>query len=257
MIQNKRYKLAILAAFFILVSLVHVTGVTVEKLPVWLSPSTCFPDYACSDWGGCIDGLESRICEDLECGRREIVERKFCTTSDCTPQVECLRWSQCIYTERIDNLLKGEIGFGGYQNRICRDSTGCVDSFVEEKPCEDFFPVELGKVEECNEEFLVAVDPGSDRVIAKISVRDWESEEKLNIIFTQGDTLYCPSCYNGELDPDEESIDCGPNCKECAKQPVFPQTSAIIAAWLLAGLFSLLAIREILYDRENRGSILA
>jgi len=214
------------------------------------SATKCFPDYTCETWGGCIEGLQSRICSDDRCGRRDIIERRFCDKPGCSPQIECLEWSECIYTEKIENLIQGKVGFGGYHNRICRDVKNCVDSFIEERPCEEFFPLELDTVVECNEEFLVALDPTSKRRLAKISLDSW-SENKLDITFTQGEKQYCSECYNGFIDGNEINIDCGGSCQECKKNRTFPTNIAKYAFWIFSALFSLLFVREIIYLKHS------
>jgi len=228
----------------ILITLSILTLITLP--PLAASQESCFPNYECGEWGVCIEGLESRTCLDQTCGRRAIVERRFCDIPNCKPRIECLEWSECIYTEKINNLIEGEIGFGGYHNRICRDSTGCVESFTEEKPCEEFFPLELEKVRECGTDVLVATDPISQRQVAKINLNSWLSSGRLDITFIQGETTYCPQCYNGIQDSNEEDIDCGADCKPCVNRIVFPTKLAITTFWLLSILFSLFFIKEII-----------
>ena len=205
----------------------------------------CFSDYECGEWGACLEGLQSRVCIDQKCARRNIIERRFCQIPGCSPKIECTDWSECIYTEKISDLINGKISFGGYHNRICRDANECVESFMEEKPCEEFYPIELKKVEQCNQEFLAGIDPSSERIVAKINLDSWK-KDRLDITFSQGDSSYCSNCYNGIKDFNEEEIDCGGSCKPCMKQSVFPSKLAMIAFWMFSGLFTLLFIREII-----------
>jgi hypothetical protein len=219
------------------------------------SATKCFPDYTCETWGGCINGLQSRACTDERCGRREIIERRFCDKPGCTPKIECLRWSECIYTEKIENLIQGKVGFGGYHNRICRDANNCVDSFLEERPCEEFFPLELDTVNECDENFLVALDPTSKRRLAKISLDSWDNN-KLEVSFTQGEKEYCSGCYNGILDGRELKVDCGGDCQDCVENRTFPSSLAKYAFWIFSALFSLLFFREIIYIKHQDSQLL-
>ncbi|MFH1425287.1 MAG: hypothetical protein ABIG28_00970 [archaeon] len=216
----------------------------------FFSPPKCFPEYLCADWGECVNGLQSRICIDKKCDRRDITERKFCDTPGCKPKIGCLDWSECIYVDKITDLITGSIGFGGYKNRICRDTNGCVESFTEEKPCEEFYPLQLEKTEQCGKNFLVAIDPISEREVAKINLDSWSSK-KLDITITQGDTKYCPDCYNSVKDENEESIDCGGECKPCAEKRTLPAKLPIIAFWMFSALFSLLFIRELIAMRKS------
>jgi len=243
--------IALLAIF---ISPLLISGVSAfeyeEVSPITGLVSRCFPNYVCDSWEECIDGLQSRYCEDVTCGRRDIVERRFCSKPGCQPKIECLGWSECIYTEKIDDFINGQVGFGGYHNRLCRDANDCVESFTEEKACEEYYSLEMERVEQCGKDFLVAVDPSSERQVAKIDLESWQ-EDKLDITLVQGDQVYCPSCYNGAQDADEEGLDCGGLCKPCTKNFVAPKTLISIAFWLISALFSLLFVREILYMKKT------
>jgi len=238
--------IAILAVIIIAFTL----RVDAQLSPITGNAAKCFPDYECGIWGDCDEGLQSRICQDQRCDRRDIVERRFCHIPGCRPEIECLEWSECIYTEKIENLIEGKIGFGGYHNRICRDVNGCVDSFTEEKACEEFFLLRMEKVVQCDKNLLVAIDPVSEREIAKIDLDSW-SENRLDIVFTQGEQSFCPPCFNGIMDLGEDDIDCGGECKACTERIVFPAKIAMIAFWILSALFSLLFVREIILLKKT------
>ncbi len=196
----------------------------------------CFPKYKCEEWSECDDGLQSRTCKDKTCGRRDIIERKFCAVG-CTPKIECEEWGQCIYTDKIEDLLLGEIKFGGYRNRVCKDINGCVENFVEESSCEESFKLDLVKVKKCNEEFLIISDSLSKKRIAEINLGRWK-KNVLDITFIQKESEYCTSCYNGLKDSDEERVDCGGECKQCREEREFPSLAIfIISLWILSSLF--------------------
>jgi len=80
-------------------------------LPAVNAQQDCFPEYECGEWEECESGLQSRVCEDVKCGRREIVERSFCEKLGCKPKIECDDWSQCFYTEknRRSHQRQGEL----------------------------------------------------------------------------------------------------------------------------------------------------
>ena len=210
----------------------------------------CYPKFECGEWGVCIDGLESRTCVDSVCGRRDIIERRFCNIPGCQPKIECMDWSECVFTERIENIFQGEVGFAGYHSRLCKDVNGCVEGFFEETPCSEFYELNLQTTLECGREYLLATDPASQRAIAKIDVDSWK-EDKLDIVFVESETTYCSECFNGIQDRSEEEIDCGGECKPCVKRFVFPARIITLILWIFSVLFSLLFIREIILLRKD------
>src|SRR3989344_2569636 len=123
-----------------------------------VNSAECFSEYRCEDWGECIEGLRSRTCEDMKCGRRAIIERKFCDELTCKPQIKCSSWGDCIYIDKTEDILGGKIKFGGYRSRVCRDLTGCIDGFTEESSCEESYDIELREVKECGQRYMVAID---------------------------------------------------------------------------------------------------
>ncbi|MBU0467283.1 MAG: hypothetical protein KJ718_00610 [Nanoarchaeota archaeon] len=211
----------------------------------------CFPQYECTSWSACEDGLQSRTCEDKKCGRREIVERSFCDKPGCKPKLECDKWGPCIYTEKTDSFIKGKVSFGGYRNRVCEDANSCVERFIQEGTCKESYNLELTEITECNENFLAVIDPTSQRKIARINLDSWKLK-KLDLSFVQGEKEYCPSCYNVVKDSGEEKIDCGGDCRPCKKEQMFLLLISIISLWSLSALFSFLSIREVFLFKRKK-----
>lgn len=209
-----------------------------------VNSAECFPRYICGPWGACEEGIQSRTCIDEVCGKRDIVERDFCQKSGCKPELECSSWSQCYYTEKTDDLIKGKVSFGGYRNRVCEDKNGCVESFIQEGTCEESYNLLLSPEEECGQEILSIADPQSKRQIAKINLGSWELD-KLDISFVQGKTEFCPQCYNTAKDMGEEGIDCGGPCKACKKESRILINSIIVFLWTISALFVLIFFREV------------
>lgn len=216
--------------------------------------SGCSPNYVCEEWGDCVDEFQQRTCVDENCGRRDIVERRICIdgVAGCKPKVVCDEWERCVYTDKTNDLFEGEISFGGYQTRNCRDENGCVDAFMEERYCEEHFELNLVEREECGRRYLFALDSSSGNSIAKISLDSWREKDKFDIVFTNGENVYCPECFNGIKDNSEEGIDCGGDCKACLTENGFSfSTLGKIFSWGAFFLFAILTIREILGTREE------
>jgi hypothetical protein len=204
----------------------------------------CSPSYECAPWGECSDGLRSRTCIDVECNRRDIVERTFCQDLECTPQIACDSWGPCTYTEKTDSLIQGKVSFGGYRSRVCRDSNKCIPSFIQEGSCEDSYQLKLSPIEECSEHLLAVIDPTSDRKIAKINLDSWK-QNRLEIAFVQGNKIYCPSCFNAVKDDNEDGVDCGGSCKPCKVEHRALSYLAVLMLWSGSIVFSFLSFREV------------
>jgi len=209
------------------------------------SATKCFPEYSCGEWSACKDGLKSRTCSDSKCNHRDIIERDFCEIElqGCTPKIKCSEWSSCIYTDKVEDLLGGKINFGGYKTRLCTDENRCSDSIMEERVCEESYDLKLEEIEVCGEKYLLASDANSNKEVAKINLESWKNK-KLDIVFSQGETIYCPVCYNGVKDSGEQRIDCGGECKPCKESNTLPIIMIVSSLWILSLVFAALSIKE-------------
>ncbi len=214
----------------------------IQNESILTSPIECFPNYLCDDWSECIGGVEARICKDSACNRKNIIERRFCDQSGgkCSPEINCDDWSECIYTEKTEDIIQGKVTFGGYQTRNCVDYNECTDTFTEERICGDSYDLELRVVQVCGVNYLIASDFGSNRQVAKVDLDSWK-EKKLNIIFTEGESRYCPSCFNGLRDGNEAEIDCGGSCKSCKEEKKYPIGPVRMFLWIFSVIFIVLS----------------
>lgn len=213
----------------------------------------CFPKYECGEWSSCVSGLNSRVCQDKICGRREITERKICGEEiGCKPDVKCGEWSQCDYSEKVEDLLHGKISFGGFEERTCADSSGCVENFIQEEPCQDEYALGLQKKNFCGVDYLSVIDNSSGREVARIDLDSWETN-KLNIALTDGKAQYCDSCFNGVKDENEVDIDCGRACSPCKEKNKI-STDIVVQGglWASAFIFFIVVIYELLLNRSQK-----
>jgi hypothetical protein len=211
----------------------------------------CSSNYVCKEWGKCLGGYQERICEDSACGMKDITERQFCGENEgCAPKIECLPWNECVYTEKINNFLQGEIKFGGYKTRTCSDASGCIETFVEESSCEEKYDLTVEKMQECGTNYLVVSDPSSKKVLAKIDLDSWKSK-RLDILFSDRRSS-CGGCFNAVKDGDEEGVDCGGSCaKECKTQTEFPVEIVSFSSWILFFVFGTLITREVVKNAKK------
>jgi hypothetical protein len=152
--------------------------------------------------------------------------------------------------EKTADLFSNELRFEGVQTRYCIDSNNCVENFTDEKTCSDSFNVNFVKVNQCGENFVVAVDSISNKPISRISLDAYYNHE-LSISFLQGDVSFCPYCYNGIKDRDEDGVDCGGSCKECRDDS---QTFKyfVISAWSSSIILALFIFIFLLGDKSYR-----
>lgn len=210
------FKSRVMYVFLIVIFIQSVSSLTNTGISGNAIVSDCFPSYECGEWSVCSDGLQERMCIDTKCGMKDIVERRFCQ-GECDPDIRCSSWGRCNYEDKITDVFLGEIKFGGYQERICRDVTGCIEDFTEERSCSDSYNLDVIELEKCGIKYLAAVDPSTRDVYARVPLDAWREEGELDLIFSDiGE--YCDSCYNGVKDGDEEGVDCGGSCKKCKEE---------------------------------------
>ncbi len=222
-------------------------------LAVNVSAQECFPEYKCGMWQDCIEGLQSRVCVDDKCNSKDIIERRFCEDLNCVPNIKCTEWTGCFYTDRVEDLFMAKIKFGGYKTRECVDSANCVDSFSEEGVCDEVFDLDIKEVKYCGRDYVSINDPLSKKEIAKINLESWK-KNRLDMTFSSGTTKYCPSCFNGLKDENEEQIDCGGDCRLCKKERQVPLFLLVVAFWGLTLIFSMLLIREFVVSRNAKNN---
>lgn len=214
----------------------------------------CTPDYVCADWGNCEKGIQIRNCTDIACGLPTNIERRLCTSQEdsCKVKYQCSIWSECSYLSKTSDILASNIRFKGYSERACTDENNCADNFIEQKSCEDSFKVRFVKIEQCGVPFLVALDEKSNREVSEINLNAWK-QRKLNLAFVQSNFSYCPSCYDGVQNMDEQGIDCGGSCKECVKETgINEQIIFISSSWALSLLLLSGFIFSSFFDRKTK-----
>jgi hypothetical protein len=192
------------------------------------------------------------MCSDKECNARDITERKLCEnlSSTCQPNVKCDFFGPCTFLEEATDIFLGKIQFRGIKERVCHDLNKCIPDFTEQASCVENYSLKLKPKTECGEDYLFMVDPVSDRPIAKIKLASWENN-RLDIVFVQDYSAYCPSCYNGKKDENEEKIDCGGSCKPCAQESNLFMIILVIFFWSVA-LISIFLIARDLFSHKRR-----
>lgn len=216
--------------------------------------NACSPVYLCGNWGACEDGIQIRTCQDTQCKTGNVVERRLCAASgdECNPNYICADWGQCHYFGKAQDILASKLRFSGYQERACSDINRCADAFLEERKCTDSYDARFVNVERCGISFVVALDVNSKREVSTISADAWK-QQRLDITFVQSNFSFCPTCYNGFKDGDEEEIDCGGSCKQCEEETGEKDRIILVSlSWgFSAFLFILLTFISI-FNKQNK-----
>lgn len=90
----------------------------------------------------------------------------------------------------------------------------------------------------------------------KIDIKSKEKKTKISIYgknFTLEDLEYCPWCYNGIKDYDEDGVDCGGSCRDCAEIELPLGMSWQKAALIIGGGLGIVGIVYLLYRTRMFG----
>lgn len=183
--------------------------------------SKCIEDWDC-EWSECINGFTTPSCEDLNnCNTSYILPpRVSCLfKEECTPFIQCEEWSDCDMDYTFLDLSEKDINeMGGVKSRICRDLNFCTDFIREIRSCSTGVDIYTQRFVKCDKTFIKIYNSLNDELIARIDEGTKENPY-LNIYFdNQENDQYCDYCFNGKMDEDEEGIDCGGSCEECASK---------------------------------------
>ncbi len=208
---------------------------------------SCFPEYECGEWQGCIEDIELRICKDKKCGDSDITERRLCK-SGCTSDFQCSEWTQCKYAESFKDVFsRGEVALFGKSERRCVDVEGCAPSYNETALCRavNAGSVKFSETVVCDKEYLTGLSKSSNRPVFNINLDSFK-QGRFDISFVQaeqGDS--CPGCFNGIKDNGEEGIDCGKSCGNTCKLDVFYYKDFALFFWILSFFLFVLLLSNI------------
>lgn len=217
----------------------------------------CIPNWNCTEFDACVNDTRTvvRKCTDLnDCGinlgRPE--ETKKCSIDDCGKHYVCGNWSKCNYNVDANDLFGGgDIVYNGIMERVCVPAPGCGRNITERFGCKSGVEIEVKKGSVCGEAVVNLIDKNKNVPVTSISLESWYAD-MLDVSFIQEESQYCPHCYNGIKDSNEEETDCGGSCRACRAE------SWLSVMWIimtLAILMLLLLAPILKFSLEDRDTI--
>jgi hypothetical protein len=218
---------------------------------------SCVPNWQCTDFGNCTSqGVKTRECTDAnncntEAGKPD--ESVACEYGRlCVPRIYCTNWGECVYVDKVSDILGGGISYTGYQERVCYDKNLCAENYTEYQNCTSGVEIEIIRETICGEEVLTAINKNTRTPVTTLNLETL-GPEKADVSFIQSSARYCPSCYNGIKDANEERVDCGGDCKPCKPESRIPWW---LIAWLLWVLSAIMLV-PILKIKEEDDKLMA
>jgi len=207
--------------------------------PVGFFP--CVPDWKCSLWSDCVKGVKTRLCVDYNDCRNDsnkpsesescdasdvddvittnpLVDTPFSRTRgvDCTSNFEYSEWSSCNAVYNLDNIIENKILLKGVRERLASDKNKCEFDKIEREECDTKIPIVAKKVEKCGKDYLEVYDKKEVLMFRMELIEGIYKKLNIQVLFDGSE--YCPYCYDGIKNFDENEVDCvysGDNCPIC------------------------------------------
>ena len=189
---------------------------------------SCIENWEC-DWTGCEDGFSTPDCRDVNsCGTSFNAPKKLACEEEgkCSPNVVCSDWTGCDVDYDFVDLVGADqiMQLEGSKSRVCVDKRGCVATQKEEVICSIGVDIYTKRFERCGEGYVGIYDVLDDSTLA-ILKEGGREKLSLNIYFDDQDSVHCDYCFDGEMNGDEEEVDCGGSCRDCVVEIVIEKKS--------------------------------
>jgi len=136
--------------------------------------------------------------------------------ANCIADLKCGEWSGCRAVYNFDELAEGNILLPGEIKRTCVDNNQCLFNKIERQSCDSKVTVKVKKVYRCFKEYIEIYNL-EDVLISRLELVNGEYRE-LNVQMLFDEFGYCPYCYDGKKNFDEDELDCvysGDSCRIC------------------------------------------
>ena len=227
--------------------------------------NSCDDDDACTVNDKCTLGFcvgiekvcgEGESCEDGECVKGESPQEipqdiTDLDGEDCNSDFGCGSWGKCLGDYVIEDIIQGK-NIKGVQTRLCKDFNKCKSNFIEKRSCKFRVPVIVETKTWCGEEYL-EIKNSSNYLLARMSVGQNE-RSYVNLTLNLLGGKYCPYCYDGVMNYDEEGVDCGGSCLDCLARDELSKAEIripILRYWGMMFLFAFIFGFVLLYTIKN------
>src|SRR3989344_5576201 len=136
--------------------------------------------------------------------------------ANCIADLKCGEWSGCRAVYNFDELAEGNILLPGEIKRTCVDNNQCLFNKIERQSCDSKVTIKVKKVYRCFKEYIEIYNL-EDVLISRLELVNGEYRE-LNVQMLFDEFGYCPYCYDGKKNFDEDELDCvysGDSCRIC------------------------------------------
>jgi len=204
-----------------------------------ISLTRCEP--SCIPPEQCVNG----VCKEIP-----VLESASGASAGCAPNFVCGAWSECSADYNVENLIY-QTSVSGVKTRLCIDKENCLVNFEEKQNCSLQEEIIAENKVWCNQNYTEIKDKKTGKVLArlKLGINGKMIDVDLNV---EGKG-YCPYCFDGIKNYDEEDVDCGGSCVPCAELEIAKKESFTeklarmfreyrIGLWLSILVFSLLLI---------------
>ena len=158
-------------------------------------------------------------------------------TGECNSNFECSEWSACQAVYDLEDIIEEKVLLDGERQRKCVDKNNCEYDKFEREECVTKLPVYAKKVFRCNDNYIEIYD-SKDILISRMKLVDG-LYQKLDVQMLFDEFGYCPYCYDGQKNYEEDEIDCqysGVDCPRCSLESPFLRANYGLILIIFIGL---------------------
>jgi parallel beta-helix repeat protein len=158
----------------------------------------------------------------------------------CVSNFKCGEWGLCQAVYDLEDIIGEKVLLNGEQTRNCEDLNNCEYDKVERQECDTFKPIFAKKVIRCGEDYIEIYDE-DNILISRLKLVNG-IYQRLNVQMLFDEFGYCPYCYDGVKNHEEDEIDCqysGVDCPVCSVERPLTKYNYII---VISGLIGLIII---------------
>jgi len=190
--------------------------------------------------------IESKVCDGTT--EEDSQEIPFQTgprgARTCVSDWQCSNWGECQVIYDLADIISEKVLLSGGRERRCVDDNNCGYEKIERQECETQKPIYAKRVERCFKNYIEVFNE-NNILISRLELLD-SGYKELNVQMIFDDAGYCPYCFDGQKNYDEDEIDCsysGESCPKCGPGILFVRQNyglmliSLVALTLLCMLF--------------------